>query len=310
MAFIPIDAKADILGSKKGKITPAQHAQVNAWCLAKKTGILDCLGKCTAKANSYTVIDGVANVVFNSGYVVICGRLVECEEGTTVAVNAPTTGTVSGRILIVFNLGGAGEEEFKVIARQGTSALKQEDLNTKSKDGVYEFELYRYTATYSSITLSRTDTNYVPDLGGKFSQFEQSLVAEGKPLNGYNTNKGTVESRLTSLDSRLTALGFKEGAISGIANSTLKKLGNFVVGSITFKASTTNIGTIPEGFRPFEQKTTNISIRGYNSSNRVYVYNEGTVTFYPNGLIKVSGESNFDIEKTVIFGWDVTNGNY
>ena len=36
MAFIPIDAKADIQGSKKGKLTPYQHAQLNVEGITQK----------------------------------------------------------------------------------------------------------------------------------------------------------------------------------------------------------------------------------------------------------------------------------
>ena len=64
MAFIPINAKADVKGSKKGRLTPAQNAQLNAFCLASKTGILDTLDKCEAEQFSYTAINNLATIVF------------------------------------------------------------------------------------------------------------------------------------------------------------------------------------------------------------------------------------------------------
>ena len=87
MAFIPIHAKADIVGEKKGKITPAQASLLNAWCLASKTGILDWGGKCEATATSYSISNNVATIVLNKGYIVICGRLVEVEQNTSIVVD-------------------------------------------------------------------------------------------------------------------------------------------------------------------------------------------------------------------------------
>lgn len=216
MAFIPIDAKADIEGSKKGKLTPAQHAQLNAWCLASKTGILDCLDKCEAEFSSYTATDNKATVVFKKGYIVICGRLVECEAGTKVEVITPVSGEISGKIILRYSLSAVKEDEFVVETKVGS--LIQQDLNDNPLTGVYEFELYSYKATPTTVTLTRTNTDYVPDIGGKLSQFEKSLTDEGKPLGGYDTSKGTIEERLT-------ALGFNEVPTTfnfGMAVGTVK----------------------------------------------------------------------------------------
>jgi hypothetical protein len=210
MAFIPIDARADIEGSKKGKLTPAQHAQLNAWCLASKTGILDFpqdhnkMGRCEAKNLDVTPINNQATIEFNRGYIVICGRLVECEEGSTVSVNTPIgSGTIKGKIIARFSLSNTKESEFVVTTTSGS--LRQDDLNEQNIDGVYELELYDYTATSLSVSLTRTQP-YIPDLGGKLAQFEDSLMSSGKPLNGYDVSKGTIEERLTTL-------GFREATI-------------------------------------------------------------------------------------------------
>lgn len=205
MAFIPIDAKADVQGSKKGKMTPAQHAQLNAWSLTSKTGILDCLDKCTAQNKIYTASNNKANIVFNRGYFVICGRLVECEQGTTVEVTTPVSGRVNGYIVARFELSSSGTEEFKVIQKE--SGLQKEDLNNDTISGVYDFVLYEYEATPTTVSLKDRSFSYIPDLNGKLSQFEASLKDEGKPLHGYDDAKGTIEERLTKL-------GFKKGVVS------------------------------------------------------------------------------------------------
>ena len=106
MSFIPIDAKADLQGEKKGKITPAQHAILNAWSLASKTGILDFpqdhtkAGRCEATTLQITNIQqDTTEIIFNKGYLVICGRLVECEDNTKFVFKTPTTGTEIGKII-------------------------------------------------------------------------------------------------------------------------------------------------------------------------------------------------------------------
>ena len=262
MAFIPIDAKADIQGSKKGKLTPSQHAQLNAWCLADKTGILDCLGRCKSTYNSYSVVGGEATVVFQSGYIVICGRLVECEAGTTLKVTAPATATPNtGKIVARFNLAGVEGEEFKVLANPDSEPLIQEDLNEKSVDGVYNLVLYNYSINNVAIELTRNEV-YVPDIGGKLDQFEKSLKDEGKPLGGYDESKGTIEERLTKL-------GFKEGRVTewstvvsteqGVNN--IKRQGNYCILNwwVHFKddRDTSNMnfgmGTVPDEFLPLKK---------------------------------------------------------
>lgn len=232
MSFIAIDARADVADSKKGKLTPAQHAQLNAWCLASKTGILDWGNKCESTAATYSVSGGAATVYFKKGFVVICGRLVECEEGSSVVVAAPSVGTVNGRIILRFNLSNSGAEEFEATTKTGS--LVQQDLNDSPTTGVYEFELYSYTATPTTVTLSRANTDYIPDIGGKLEQFITVLTGSGMtgtgnpPLQGYDETKGTIEERLTSL-------GFKEGNILNAGGSVVGKIyrqGNYVIGKI------------------------------------------------------------------------------
>ena len=247
MAFIPIHAKADIstgVGAKKGKITPAQAAQLNAWCLASKTGILDCLDRCEAENLSYSVIDNYATIVFKRGYIVICGRLIECENGTKAIIQA--LGEVSGKVILTYNLAGTGVGEFNV----GTTMfeLRQNDLNENPQTGIYEFELYSYKATPTSVTLTRTQP-YVPDIGGEFKRFEKSLKDEGKPLHGYDDSKGTIEERLTALGFKLPVFanvnttyvdtgyyGFTEGNITCLripTKSSIQEIENVLLASIS-----------------------------------------------------------------------------
>ena len=259
--FIAINAKADIQGSKKGKLTPAQNAQVNAWCLASKTGIFDFGGKCLASSSSFVASNNEATIDFHNGFVAICGRIIECEEGTQVKVVTPTTGTINGKIILRYDLTANGANEFTVTTTN--AELVQQDLNENPITGVYEFELYSYTATPTSVTLVRNNTDYIPDIGGKLSQFMSEITPQitnlsariavvEKPLKNYDNSKGTVEERLTRL-------GFKSGSvtISGVTatQNELKRQGNYVLGNLSFRVTSIKSvsGTFPQYFRPKTQ---------------------------------------------------------
>lgn len=199
--FIPINAKADISGSKKGKVNPSQNAQLNAFCLGNKTGILNCLGKCTAQNSYYSAVNNEANIVFNSGYVVICGRLVECEAGSVFTATTPSSGTETGWIIMKYDLSASEENEFKIVQKKTTDgALVQQDLNENPITGIYEFPLYSYTATPTGITLTR-EVGYID-----------------------------------SVEDRLERLGFKEGSldVSGgtITANSFTRQGNYVIGNV------------------------------------------------------------------------------
>lgn len=261
--FIAINAKADIQGSKKGKLTPAQNAQVNAWCLASKTGIFDFGGKCLASSSSFVASNNEATIDFHNGFVAICGRIIECEEGTQVKVVTPTTGTINGKIILRYDLAANGANEFVVTTT--TAALVQQDLNENPITGVYEFELYSYTATPTNVTLVRNNTDYIPDIGGKLNQLITVLTGTGivgsgnPPLQGYNTEKGTVEERLTRL-------GFKQGSVTmtaGIASSQkITRQGNYCLFNLTAdiginieKSTTVYLAVLPSEFYPTSETT-------------------------------------------------------
>lgn len=292
--FIAINAKADIQGSKKGKLTPAQNAQVNAWCLASKTGIFDFGGKCLAYSSSFVASNNEATIDFHNGFVAICGRIIECEEGTQVKVVTPTTGTINGKIILRYDLAANGANEFVVTTT--TAALVQQDLNENPITGVYEFELYSYTATPTNVTLVRNNTDYIPDIGGKLNQLITVLTGTGivgsgnPPLQGYNTEKGTVEERLTRL-------GFKQGSVMmavGTASSqNIRRQGNYCLFNLTAtvdirieKSTTINLAQLSSSeFYPTSEITSYVKYTyGGGSSGTGYA----KVTLTTGGGVKLS----------------------
>lgn len=283
--FIAINAKADVSGSKKGKLTPAQNAQVNAWCLSSKTGIFDCLGRCEATSTSYSAMSNEAIVDFHNGYIVICGRLIECEEGSTVKIVTPLSGSIDGKIILRYDLNNSGENEFVVTTT--TSALVQQDLNENPITGVYEFELYSYTATPTNVTLVRNNVDYIPDIGGKLSQFMSEITSE-----------------INSIEKRLTNLGFKQGSVTmtaGIASSqNLRRQGNYCLFDLTAdigvkieKSTTVYLAVLPSEFYPTSETTSYAryfyvsQTPGGNSTG----FRNAAVTITTNGLVQLSGFS-------------------
>ena len=259
--FIAINAKADIQGSKKGKLTPAQNAQVNAWCLASKTGIFDFGGKCLASSSSFVASNNEATIDFRNGFVAICGRIIECEEGTQVKVVTPTTGTINGKIILRYDLTANGANEFTVTTTN--AELVQQDLNENPITGVYEFELYSYTATPTSVTLVRNNTDYISDVANKLNSHTRDIARLNKltySLDDYDMSKGTIEQRLTDL-------GFKQGSVTmtvGTASSqNIRRQGNYCLFDLTatfngieLKESTTiNLAQLSAEFYPTSKIT-------------------------------------------------------
>ena len=236
MAFIPIDAKADLSNSKKGKLTPAQHAQLNAWSLAGKTGILNCLDKCSAQQTTIFVQDGdtEATVVFNKGYFVVCGRLVECEQGTTVTIPLPAGGGASfGYIVARFDLSASGESEFTITTKPVAGTLDAEDLNNNPISGKFDFVLYKYavsTGAFHTVNLYRDHAHnkeYIPAMSTEIADLGKSVEQLVAQL------QNEIKAEISDIEERLTALGFNEGSITGISGATLTRMGKYAILSLT-----------------------------------------------------------------------------
>jgi hypothetical protein len=281
MAFIPIHAKADIQNSKKGRLTPAQNAQLNAWCLSNKTGILDCLGKCEYNQSSsiLSVSNNEAKIVFRSGYIVICGRLIECEENTSFTLNGLTDGQF-GNIVLSCNLANSGEQEFTITKKIDT--LDKEDLNNNPFTGKYDFVLYKYEVKSNIVELKRSEP-YVLDMKGKFDELANTIkssitgtgvVGDGNaPLQAYDKSKGTIEERLT-------ALGFKQGTIKGGWTNSAGNSGTTEIGYV-YKLGKVIYGKITQNGR-------GISSSANNDGGIKCIFDDGTNVPPPIDAFRVS----------------------
>ena len=330
--FIAIDAKADLLNSKKGKMTPAQHAQINAWTLTKKTGIFDWGGKCEAEYQEYNASgsEDRVTVKFKGGYLSVCGRIIECQAGASIDVPLKKGSGLddTGHIVLQCRLGASGKDEFKLVAKSGT-ALTKEDLNEYPQNGVYEFSLYGYSASQTKVTLSqRNASDYISSVEGNFN----NILGFGKPLYEYDENKGTIEDRLAYAEERLTKLGFKKGALTfcGISyapsdNTTLLdatqgifRHGNYVVGVLVFSKSLTatdvssyfNVGktpfgVIPEEFRPAKDVTFYIT----GTENDGYKARTFSITIKKDGTSSVNTQiATGGVQFGVTYNWNILFG--
>ncbi len=298
MAFIPIHIRADIQGSKKGRITPAQQAQLNAWSLSKKTGILDWGGKCTiTNTVPERASNGDVTITFNKGYIVICGRLIECEDGTNFTFNTSVNET--GKIILKIDLNSSGENEF-VIEKTTRSQLTQQDLNENPVTGIYEFELYSYTTTSTNVSFTSSVSSYVKNLDGLVEDI-----------------KSNVRSDIEKIEKRLDRLGFKSGRLTpqqqftnltGNDDGIITREGNRVVIKFSMTCDIIFLGnvkkilfTVPEWAIP--KNYDNLYIGGFtggNSSGFLQLDKQGQIWALPGfnvGEIKIEKMANIVYEK-------------
>lgn len=282
MSFIAINAKADVAGSKKGKLTPAQNAQINAFCLSVKTGILDTLDRCETTANFYSSVNNSTTVIFKRGFISICGRIIECEEGTQVRVATPTTGSVSGKIILRFDLGTSQNREFEVTTKTGD--LVQEDLNEYQLTGVYEFKLYDYVATPTGITLSRENVVFIWDLNRLIVNYNAVIqdIEERLEEMGFNTAQCYSLPTVSGLTVEANIVE-KSGKLAIIKNLKYSNSGNIWTVNNSNSTVTMNIGKVP--YLPVEPVNFLFNVDGFISTTS----GGGSTSFILQGNIDTEG---------------------
>ena len=281
MALIPMIFKAD--GGedypKKGKIRAEDLSALFAFSLSKKTGILNVLNACTSY--STIVSSGYATITFHNGYIVVCGRLVYIEEGTSVTVSLVSSGSATGKLGVRVSLSSTGATECEWFSK--TTDLVQDDLNNNPVSGVYEFAIYEYIATATTFELGNkvgalinSNSELIDDYrSSNFNGAKYATDDNGNPL----TTKGTIDGRLEELKARLDAVGFRSGNgthLSGVSSVTLKRQGNLVICSIVITNDQISFN-IPEGFRPKSTITFcyGVGSVAYNSTSRKYEFTGG-----------------------------------
>lgn len=194
MALIAKIFSAD-LGDEnaKGNLLPQDLAAILGFLNPHDAGILNIPEKDCSQFGSINITGQTAIVTFHAGYIVIHGRLVYIEEGTEVAFNLPTSGSVNGVLGIKINLAESGANE--VTWFQKTSGVVTEDLIKKETDGIYEFVLYNYTATDLSFTLGAKTTQVIDRLPKVLNDVVLNAITQAttQPLNDKSRNVATTE---------------------------------------------------------------------------------------------------------------------
>lgn len=317
MAFIAIHAKADITTNdiidtqpasttKKGKFTPQQAAILNSFSLTGKTGVLDIGKKCALINDTVSIVGGKVELTFQDGYFLICGRLIECQDGTTYTIDADSVNT--GDIIVAeFDKSNQKNDEFTIkIVPKNSSFDNQSSL---LEDGiVYQLPMYTITKSSTTISFARHSlfSSYIHTTSNALSSLANMIKdSPGAPLYNYNKGQGTVEDRFTNISStvtnisnRLDKLGFKSGTITfnsatfGSVNYTstsengIYRQGNFVFCRVAAKYGskqklTSSFAQLAENFRP--KQATYITAYAITDNNFIGALNyliktDGTVT--------------------------------
>ena len=319
MALIPMIFKADGGDDypKKGKVRAEDLSALFACSLSQKIGILDMLNTCTYY--NVSVSGDTATISFHNGYIVIYGRLIYIEEGTSIQVPLATTGTISGKIGVRVSLSASEEAECEWFNK--TTDLVQEDLTNNPVAGVYEFPIYNYSATTSTLTLTSKTTALIKENSDLIDEYKSTNANGARYATDDNgealTGKGSIDARIDDLKARLDALGFRTGNgtnLSGVSSVALKRQGNLVICTVVITNDQISFN-IPEDFRPNSEVVFSYGAgsSSYNSTSRKWEFTGGggsaKITTAGVCTTTQSGTSNAQsghgsLSCTVQLGWE------
>lgn len=189
MALIPIIFNADDSNNTlKGKVQPEDLASFLSVLTSRDAGILDLFEN---PIGVTTIVDntpvGKSTITFREGYVSIMGRLIYVQPNTQCQFTLPVAGTETGSFGIQIDLASTGANE--VTWFKSTSGLRTDDIISNSASGVYQFRLYDYTATTSTLTL----TNKTSEVIQKLPNYLKGANFETKPSGTRDMTIATTE---------------------------------------------------------------------------------------------------------------------
>lgn len=128
--------------TKIGKVSSALQRMIYSFTMSGKVGILKGYGnECSIKQSNVSEL-GTTAVTFNKGAVVVYGGICLLEQDTVL--NVPNV--ANGSIGVLVDLSKEAGQEVELYAGDSPSA-KKDNLQDKENDGVYYFELYKYSVT-------------------------------------------------------------------------------------------------------------------------------------------------------------------
>lgn len=185
--MIPITFnKNDANNLKKGNIRGQDLASYLSISMPKVAGILDIFTNPVSITNN-VISSGYTTLTLNKGYVNIYGRCIYIEQGEQVQVRLPTSGTTNGIFGIRVNLGQTGSNEVEWFT--STTNLQQDNLLNNEIDGIYEFGIYRYTATTNSFILGEKIAPIIQNI----NDYMQGSNFITQPLNDSSDKIATTQ---------------------------------------------------------------------------------------------------------------------
>lgn len=220
MALIPVIFNADDnANTLKGKVTPENLSSFLGVLQSRQAGILDLFEN---PIGVTTIVDntpvGKSTITFREGYVSIQGRLIYVQPNTQCQFSLPVAGTESGSFGIQIDLASTGANE--VTWFKSTSTLRTDNIISNSATGVYQFRLYDYTATTTSLTL----TNKTTEVVSKLSDFLQGDNFVTKPLGTKDKSIATTEfvnNEITNLIG-FSKKSYQNNAIGRVSGKTTR----------------------------------------------------------------------------------------
>ena len=212
MGIIAKTFKADISGNAKGNIEPQDYAVLTGFSLSDNTGILNITASDLQIIGepTYPTAQKV-RLAFRKGYVVIQGRLVLVEENTVVEFNLPASGTSSGYIGIKIDLSQSRENE--VTWFQKTDGIITQPLLPNSNSGIYEFVVYSYTATPTSMTINGKTSKIIYNMRDVLNNIQTEYVQkndiqEYTKLTELTLTSGSIKINDSTTYGGLTMSGY------------------------------------------------------------------------------------------------------
>ena len=148
-------------------VSAKDDASLNHHVYSEQIGILGGIGD----GCRYSVSNGV--ITFKSGYVLIYGRLICVENGTSITVSLDSS--KKGYVIIkVDTVNNKATLELKEGTSSNYPTLTQ--TNLLKQDGVYEFALVGYSKTTTSLKMDTKVGDYIDDYDTKLTNLRTEVL--------------------------------------------------------------------------------------------------------------------------------------
>lgn len=285
MALIPITFDADdTTNVKKGKVRGQDLAAFLSISMPREAGILDMLGDDPCgQYGGINIASGYATLTLHQGYINIFGRCIYIEEGTQVQIALPESGTVNGTFGIRINLAQGGSSEVTWFTK--TTTLQMDNLLNNTTTGIYEFKLYNYTATATSLTLKEKTSEIIEN------------------INDYLNGDNFVTQNVGDYSNKLATTKFVKNEISqGMGNIKLNIDLEIRFNDKIFLSNLNGLGTftrlnnnryIWQGFLIGDQSNTGAALTG--AGNKIYTKLTNNSLIEGNRVSIVPADSSYGV---------------